>query len=66
MHVIYPGRTEATTKEMTFSKQVLVVSPVVPGGAAVLLAVLLAYWFMRRRRRRRRPLFAPALAGSRT
>ena len=37
VHVIYPGRTEATTKELTFSKQVLVVSPVVPEGVATLL-----------------------------
>ena len=37
VHVIYPGRTDSTTKELTFSKQVIVVSPVVPGrsrGAA--------------------------------
>jgi MYXO-CTERM domain-containing protein len=62
VHVIYPGRTEATTKELTFSKQVLVVSPVVPGGAAALLAAVVLLWFTRRQRRRSR--FAPELAGS--
>jgi hypothetical protein len=53
VHVIYPGRTEATTKEMTFSKQVLVVSPIVPGGGALLLlAVAALLWRSRRKRRR--------------
>ena len=54
VHVIYPGRTEATTKEMTFTKQVLVVSPVVPGGLTLLLlAIAGLFWRSRRKRRRR-------------
>jgi hypothetical protein len=53
VHVIYPGRTEATTKEMTFSKQVLVVSPVVPAaGTLLLLAIAGLFWRSRRRRQR--------------
>ena len=64
VHVIYPGRTEATTKELTFTKQVIVVSPVVPEGVATLLVAVLLFWVTRRRRRRRRPLLAPALARS--
>jgi hypothetical protein len=58
VHVIYPGRTEATTREMTFTKQVLVVSPVVPAGLALLLvAVVGLVWRSRRRRRRRSGLW---------
>jgi hypothetical protein len=64
VHVIYPGRTDSTTKELTFSKQVIVVSPVVPEGVATLLVAILLFWVTRRRRRRRRPLLAPALLGS--
>lgn len=66
VHLIYPGRTDSTTKELTFSKQVIVVSPVVPEGTATLLVAILLFWVTRRRRRRRRrgPLLAPALLGS--
>lgn len=37
VRVTYPGRTEATTKELTFSKRVLVVSPWVFLGLVILL-----------------------------
>jgi hypothetical protein len=58
VHVIYPGRTEATTKELTFTKQVFVVSPVVPAGLALLLlAGAGLFWRTRRRRRRRSGLW---------
>jgi hypothetical protein len=58
VHVIYPGRTEATTKELTFTKQVFVVSPVVPAGVALLLlAAAGLFWRSRRRRRRRSGLW---------
>jgi hypothetical protein len=58
VHVIYPGRTEATTKELTFTKQVFVVSPVVPAGVVgLLLAAAGLFWRMRRRRRRRSSLW---------
>jgi len=53
VHVIYPGRTEATTREMTFTKQVLVVSPIVPGGGALVLLGIAAFVWRSRRRRRR-------------
>jgi hypothetical protein len=63
VHVIYPGRTESTTREMTFSKQVLVVSPVVPAGIGGLLLAVLLFWWTMRRRRRRHVRLSPALAG---
>ena len=51
VHVTYPGRTEATTKELTFSKRVLVVSPwVLLGLAILLLSGGGTYWQARRRR----------------
>ncbi len=58
LHVVYPGRTASETKELTFSKQVLIVSPVVPFGLLGLLlgGILLARLLVVRRR------FAPAEA----
>lgn len=37
VHLIYPGRTAATTKELVFTKRVLVVSPLVLYALAILL-----------------------------
>ena len=52
VHLVYPGRTEATTKDLVVTKRVLVVSPF------VLLAIVIAFvfgvlwaWWRRRRRR---------------
>jgi hypothetical protein len=45
VQLIYPGRTAATTKELVFSKRVLVIDPIVLFGAALVLgcaAVLVA------------------------
>jgi hypothetical protein len=52
-HLTYPGRTEATTRELTFSKRVLVVSPWLPIvlGPLVLLLAGGGWWSHRRRRR---------------
>ena len=56
VHLTYPGKTEASTKELTVTKRVLVVSPVVLVGlGAVLLICALSFWWRRRRRRRRIP-----------
>lgn len=52
-HIVYPGRTEATTKELTFSRRALVVSPwvlVVLAGVFAAAALKIA-----RARRRRHP-----------
>jgi hypothetical protein len=49
-HVIYSGRTEAETKELTFSKRVVVISPWVPIGAATLMFLSAAFWRARRHR----------------
>jgi hypothetical protein len=48
--VTYPGRTEAETKELTFSKRVLVISPWVPVAAALLVLCMGLWWRMRRAR----------------
>ena len=43
-HIVYPGRTEATTKELTLSKRVLVISPwvlIVLGGLLVAIALVI-------------------------
>ena len=57
VHLMYPGRTDTTTKELTVSKRVLVISPAVPiaVGAVLLLGVLLVWW-----RRRGRARLTPA------
>jgi hypothetical protein len=61
VHLTYPGRTEATTKELTFSKRVLVISPWVPVGlGALLVSGAGLFWRSRRPRRSRR---IPAFAG---
>jgi hypothetical protein len=57
-HIVYPGRTEATTKELTFSKRVLVISPWVFVAAGVL--ILAAGLGIARARRRRKPDPSPA------
>ena len=49
-HITYPGRTEAATKELTFSKRVVVISPWLPIGLALLLAAAGAGMWTRRRR----------------
>jgi LPXTG-motif cell wall-anchored protein len=56
MHVriIYPGRTEAATREIVLTRRILVIQP----AALVLLGALLVIvgiWFARRRRKRRPP-----------
>jgi hypothetical protein len=52
VHLVYPGRTEATTKELTVTKQVLVINPIVPAALAiVLLGAVGIVWWRRRRRR---------------
>src|SRR5207245_9237861 len=56
IHILYPGRTDATTTQIVLTKHVLVVQP----AALVLLAcVLIAaggwYTHHRRKRRRRHP-----------
>jgi hypothetical protein len=51
VHVTYPGRTEATTKELIFSKRILVVSPWVLLGLAILLATAFGIFWQARRRR---------------
>jgi hypothetical protein len=52
VHLMYPGKTEATTKELTITKRVLVVSPVVPIAlGALLLLGASSFWWRRRRRR---------------
>ena len=67
IHLFYPGRTLASSKEIVLTKHVLVVQP---AAVFVLGAILLAgaVWFARRRRRRghrrRTNGRAPARAGS--
>jgi hypothetical protein len=44
-HILYPGRTQAATKELTFSKRVLVISPwalIVLAGLLVAAALAIA------------------------
>ena len=67
VHVTYPGRSEATTKQLTFSKRVLVIHPLVPIalGSAFLFAILL-WWAGRRRRRRLAGLTSDQIATPRT
>jgi hypothetical protein len=51
VHLTYPGRTEVTTKELIFSKRVLVVSPWVLLGLAILVVSgWVVFWRARRRR----------------
>lgn len=52
VHLVYPGRTEATTKELTVTKQVLVINPIVPAALAIVLLVTAGLFWWRRRRRR--------------
>jgi hypothetical protein len=49
-HITYPGRTDAATKELVFSKRVVVISPWLPIGLALLLAAAGAGVWTRRRR----------------
>jgi hypothetical protein len=51
-HITYPGRTEATTKELTFTKHVIVISIWVPIALGSLLIAAIFVWILRRRRRR--------------
>jgi hypothetical protein len=53
-HILYPGRTAATTKELTFSKRVLVINPWVLIVLAALL-VAAALEITRRRLRNHEP-----------
>ena len=59
VHVIYPGRTEATTKEMTFTQAGPRRQPgrARRGLALLLLAIAGLFWRSRRRRRRRSGLW---------
>jgi DNA polymerase III delta prime subunit len=59
VHLIYPGRTEATTKELTVSKRVLVINPIVVIALASLLLLLFGVFVVWWRRRRRGPLPCP-------
>jgi hypothetical protein len=52
VHLVYPGRTEATTKDLVVTKRVLVVNPLVLVAIAILF-VFVVFWFWWRRRRRR-------------
>jgi hypothetical protein len=47
-HITYPGRTESATKELTFSKRVLVINPWIPIGLLLLLLALVAGWLVKR------------------
>jgi hypothetical protein len=60
VHLVYPDRTETATKEIVFTKRVVVVSPLVP-GAVILLLVAGAVWLARRRHRKDRVAEAPAI-----
>jgi LPXTG-motif cell wall-anchored protein len=52
--VVYPSTTESATTEITFSKRVLVVDPLLVFVVAGVLALAFAGWWVRRRRRRLR------------
>ena len=55
VHIIYPGRTDATTTELVVSKRVLIVQP---AAFILLIALLVAaagVWYAFRRRRRQGP-----------
>jgi hypothetical protein len=52
VHLIYPGRTEATTKELIYAKRVLVVNAIVPIVSILLISCASVLWWVRRRRRR--------------
>jgi hypothetical protein len=65
VHVFYPGRTDAATREIVLTKRVLVVKPL---ALAALMGILLfaGLWYARRRRRRRpRPVAVPVDAATR-
>ena len=73
--ITYPGRTEAETKQLIFSKRVLVIAAWVPIAlAAILLAAIALVWARRRRRRSSPeptaggppPAFAPSIPEPRT
>lgn len=53
-HLTYPGRTESATKELTFTRRVVVVSPWAAAALAALLPLVLAVAALALRRRRRR------------
>jgi hypothetical protein len=53
--ITYPGRTEAETRQLLFTRRVLVVSPwalAAAGGVLLFLVVALIVWRRRRRKRR--------------
>jgi len=52
VHLIYPGRTEVTTKELIVTKRVLVINPFVPIALAILLLLATCTLWWRRRGRR--------------
>jgi hypothetical protein len=54
VHIVYPGTTETSTKEIVLTKRMLVIAPWVIVAVCVLIA-LTVYWWLRRRRRRRPP-----------
>ena len=62
--IMYPGRTAAETRELSFTRRVVVVSPTVPGALAGLLLLFAAALVLRRRRRRApAPVMTPVLHG---
>ena len=58
--IVYPGLTESSTKEITFTSRTIVVSPWVPAALGGRVVFLLAAWRVRRRRRLGRLAFENA------
>lgn len=61
--ITYPGRTASETRELVFSRRVVVVSPWVAGGFGGFAAAAALALALRRRRRRPAEVYAPALHG---
>jgi hypothetical protein len=50
--IVYPGVTESSTREITFTRRTIVVSPWVPVALAALVVAAVAAWSVHRWRRR--------------
>jgi hypothetical protein len=59
--ITYPGRTASETRQLVFTRRVVVVSPWLAGAAGGLVAAVAAALLVRRRRRRPSTALAPAL-----